>query len=102
LLAVLDAGGSGEAPLAELASLGAGWGVVAGWWVEALAFVVVGVSGEEPGVVPDLDGAGGDAELCGDFGQGEHAGVAEPLVAAAQLVVVADVADDEVEHPGFG
>ena len=80
----------------------AGWGVGAWRWVEALAFVVVGVCGEESGVVPDLDGAGGDAELCGDLGQGEHAGVAEALLAAAQLVVVADVADDErVEGAAF-
>ena len=35
-------------------------------------------------------------------GQGEHAGVAESLLAAAQLVVVADVADDEpVEGAAF-
>ena len=55
-------------------------GVGPGGGVEALAFVVVRVCGEESGVVPDLDGAGGDAELCGDLGQGEHAGVAEALL----------------------
>jgi hypothetical protein len=60
------------------------------------------VPGDESGVVPGLDGSGGDAELCGDLGQGEHAGVAEPLLAAAQLIVVADVADDElVEGAAF-
>jgi hypothetical protein len=60
------------------------------------------VSGDEPGVVPGLDGSGGDAELCGDLVQGEHAGVAESLFAAGQLVVVADVADDEpVEGAAF-
>ena len=95
-------GSGGAASLAEFASLCAGWGVGAGRGVEALAFVVVGVPGEEPGVVPGLDSSGGDAELCGDLGQGEHAGVAEPLLAAAQLVVVADVADDErVEGAAF-
>ena len=42
------------------------------------------------------------AELAGDLGQGEHAGVAESLLAAAQAVVVADVADDErVEGAAF-
>src|SRR5207344_1276393 len=62
----------------------------------------VGVPGDEPGVVPGLDGSGGDAELAGELGQGEHAGVAESLLAAAQVVVVADVADDErVEGAAF-
>ena len=56
----------------------------------------------EPGVVPGLDGSGGDAEPCGGFGQGGHAGVAEALFAAAQPVVVADVADGEpVEGAAF-
>jgi len=40
------------------------------------------VAGEESGVVPDLDGSGGDGEVGGDLGQGEQAGVAEPLLAA--------------------
>src|ERR1700733_12702120 len=75
LPAALGVGGCGEASLAELASLCADWGVGAWREVEALAFVVVWVSGEETGVVPDLDGAGGHVELCGDLGQGEHAGV---------------------------
>jgi hypothetical protein len=79
-----------------------GWRVLAGWRVEALALVVVGVPGDEPGVVPGLDGSGRDAELAGELGQGEHAGVAESLLAAAQVVVVADVADDErVERAAF-
>jgi hypothetical protein len=82
LLAALGVSGCGEASLAELASLCADWGVGAWRGVEALAFVVVGVSGEETGVVPDLDGAGGHVELCGDLGQGEHAGVEQPLAAA--------------------
>jgi hypothetical protein len=46
-------------------------------------------------VVPGLDGSGGYAEAAGDLGQGEQAVVAESLLAAAQLVLVADVADDE-------
>jgi hypothetical protein len=94
--------GAGGAPFAELASLCPGWRVLAGWRVEALAFVVVGVAGDESGVVPGLDGSGGHAELAGELGQGEHAGVAESLLAAAQAVVVADVADDErVEGAAF-
>ncbi len=58
------AGGGGEesGSLAELASLGAGRGVGAGRRVEALALVVVGVAGDEAGVVPGLDGSGGHAE----------------------------------------
>jgi hypothetical protein len=88
-------GEAGGASLAEFASLRPGWGVGAGRRVEALAFVVVGVSGDEPGVVPGLDGSGGHAEQRGGFGQGEQAGVAESLLAAAQVVVVADVADGE-------
>ena len=35
-------------------------------------------------VVPGLDGSGGHAELAGELGQGEHAGVAESLLAAGQ------------------
>jgi len=93
---------AGDASFAELASLGAGWRVLAGRRVEALAFVVEGVAGDEPGVVPDLDGFGGHAEAAGHLGQGEHAGVAESLLAAAEPVVVADVADDEpVEGAAF-
>ena len=63
---------------------------------EALAFVVAGVAGDEPGVVPGLDGFGGHAEQGGYLGEGEHAGVAESLFAGAQLVVVADAHDYQV------
>jgi hypothetical protein len=67
-----------------------------------LALVVEGVPGDESGVVPGLDGSGGYAEAAGDFGEGEHAGVAESLFAAAQAVLVADVADGEpVEWAAF-
>lgn len=90
------------ASFAELASLRAGWRVGAGRRAEALALVVEGVAGDEPGVVPDLDGLGGHAEAVGHLGQGEHAGVAEPLLATAEPVFVADVADDEpVEGAAF-
>ena len=90
------------ASFAEFASLCPGWRVGAGGRVEALAFVVVGVPGDEPGVVPYLDGFGGHPEAGGHLGQGEHAGVAESLFAAAQPVFVADVADDEpVEGAAF-
>ena len=41
--------------------------------VEAPTFVVLGVPGDEPGVVPDLDGFGGYPEAVGHLGQGEHA-----------------------------
>ena len=52
--------------------------------------------------MPGLDGSGGHAETVGDLGQGEHAGVTESLFAAAEPVLVADVADDEpVEGAAF-
>jgi hypothetical protein len=92
---VCGGGVAGEASFAEFASLCSGRGVGAGRRVEALAFVVEGVPGDEPGVVPGLDGSGGHAETAGDLGQGEQAGVAEALLAAAQPVLVADVADHE-------
>jgi hypothetical protein len=60
------------------------------------------VPGDEPGVVPYLDGFGGHPEAVGHLGQGEHARVEESLLAAAQSVLVADVADDEpVEGAAF-
>jgi hypothetical protein len=60
------------------------------------------VPGDEPGVVPGLDGSGGYAEQGGGLGEGEHAGVAESLLEAAQVVVVADVAGGEpVEGAAF-
>src|SRR5713101_4225036 len=90
------------ASFAEFASLCPGWRVGAGRRVEAFAFVVEGVPGDESGVVPYLDGFGGHAEAVGHLGQGEHAGVAESLLAAAQAVFVADVGDDEpVEGAAF-
>ncbi len=94
-------GVAGDASFAEFASLCPAGRVLAGRRVEAFAFVVEGVPGDEPGVVPCLDGSAGHAEAAGDLGQGEHAGVAESLFAAAEPVVVADVADDEpVEGAG--
>jgi hypothetical protein len=94
--------GSGGASFAEFASLCPGRRVLAGRRVEALALVVAGVAGDEPGVVPDLDGFGGHSQAAGHLGQGEHAGVTESLLAAAQPVFVADVADDEaVERAAF-
>jgi hypothetical protein len=98
-----SSGGSGAvggseaegASFAELASLCPGWRVLAGWRVEALAFVVEGVTGDEPGVVPGLDRCGGHAEQGGYLGQGEHAGGAESLFAVAQLVVGADAHDHQ-------
>src|SRR5262249_11536963 len=90
------------ASFAEFASLCPGRRVGAGRRGEALALVVVGVPGDEPGVVPDLDGFGGHAEAAGHLRQGERGGVTESLLAAAQPVLVADVADDEaVEGAAF-
>jgi putative transposase len=68
---------------AEGDSLVGGRGVGAGRVVEDFAFVVISVAADNSGVVPGLDGAGGDAERCGGFVEGEQAGVAEALAAAA-------------------
>jgi hypothetical protein len=51
--------------------------------VEHLAFVVVALAADKTGVAPRFDRACGHAELAGYFFQGEHAGVAEALLAAA-------------------
>jgi len=63
--------------------------------VERLAFIVVALASDNTGVAPGFDRAGGHAELVGHLVQGEHAGVAEPLLPAPQPVFVADVADDQ-------
>jgi hypothetical protein len=70
--------------------------------VERLALIVVTLAADKTGVAPGLDRAGGHAELAGHLAQGEHAGVAEPLLSAAQPVFVADVTDDQgVEGAAF-
>jgi hypothetical protein len=64
-------------------SLVFGWWVGAGWVVEHLSFVVVALAVDESGVAPLFDGGGGHAEAVGGFVEGEQAGVAEAVVAAA-------------------
>jgi transposase len=64
------------------ASLVAGWRVGAGRVVEDFAFVVIPLPADNSGVVPDLDGTGGHAELLGHLGERDQAGVEEPLAAA--------------------
>ena len=57
-----------------LAGLAAGFGSVrlgGGFRVEAFAFVVEAVSGDDAVVMPFLDGAGAHAEVVGDLGDGE-------------------------------
>jgi hypothetical protein len=67
----------------------AGVSLVFGWWVwvgrvvEHLAFVVVPLAADKSGVAPLFDGGGGHAEAVGGFVEGEQAGVAEAVVAAA-------------------
>ena len=51
------------------ASLVAGWWVGSGRVVEDLAFVVIPLPADNSGVVPDLDGAWGDAEQFGYLGE---------------------------------
>ena len=65
------------------ASLVAGWRVGAGRVVENFAFVVIPLAGDNSGVVPDSDGAGGHAELPGHLVQRDQAGVEQSLAAAA-------------------
>jgi len=67
----------------ELASLGPGRWVGAGRVVEVLSLVVIPVAGDKAGVMPCLDGGGMDAEQGGHLVEGEQAGVAEALFAAA-------------------
>jgi hypothetical protein len=71
------------------------------WWVggvgpvvEHFAVVVVAQPADKSGAPPVFDGGWSDGELVGEFGGGEHAGVAEALAAAAQPVGVDDVVDD--------
>ena len=65
------------------ASLVAGWRVGAGRVVEDFAFVVIPLPADNSGVVPDLDGAGGHAELPGHLAERDQPGVEQPLAAAA-------------------
>src|SRR5260370_26071126 len=54
-----------------------------GWVVEVLAFVVIPLGTDNSGAPPGLDRVGVDAVGGGGFGEGEHAGGAQPLAAAA-------------------
>src|SRR6266567_1323812 len=75
-------GGSGVlGPAAGLRPVGRVAGV--GRVVEELSFVVIAGAGDNPGSAPGLDGVVVDAVGGGGFGEGEHAGVAEALAAAA-------------------
>ena len=65
------------------ASLVAGWRVGSGRVVEDLAFVVIPLPADNSGVVPDLDGGGGDAEQPGHLGERDQPGIQQPLAAAA-------------------
>jgi transposase len=51
--------------------------------VEVFAFVVIPLAADNPGAPPFLDGVVGDAVGSGGFGEGEQAGVAQPVAAAA-------------------
>ena len=64
------------------ASLVGGRRVGSGRVVEDLAFVVVPLPADNSGVVPDLDGAGGHAELLGHLGERDQSGVEQSLAAA--------------------
>src|SRR5208283_511893 len=64
------------------ASLVGGRRVGSGRVVEDFAFVVVPLPADNSGVVPDLDGAGGHAELLGHLGERDQAVVEQSLAAA--------------------
>ena len=64
------------------ASLVGGRRVGSGRVVEDFAFVVISLPCDNSGVVPDLDGAGGHAELLGHLGERDQSGVEQPLAAA--------------------
>jgi hypothetical protein len=64
------------------ASLVGGRRVGAGRVVEDFAFVVIPLTADNSGVVPDLDGAGGHVEQGGHLGERDQAGVEQPLAAA--------------------
>jgi hypothetical protein len=64
-------------------SLVAGWWVGSGRVVEDLSFVVIPLPADNSGVVPDFDGAGGDAGLLGHLAERDLAGAGQPLAAAA-------------------
>jgi transposase len=64
------------------ASLVGGRRVGAGRVVEDFAFVVIPLPADNSGVVPDLDGAGGNAEQGGHLGERDQPGVEQPLAAA--------------------
>src|SRR6266567_1021172 len=65
------------------ASLVEGRRVGAGRVVEDFAFIVISLAGDNSGVVPDLDGAGGHAEQAGHLAERDQPGVEQPLAAAA-------------------
>ena len=64
------------------ASLVGGRRVGSGRVVEDFSFVVVPLPADNSGVVPDLDGAGGHAELLGHLGERDQAVVEQALAAA--------------------
>jgi putative transposase len=64
------------------ASLVPGGRIGAGRVVEDFAFIVIPLATDNSGVVPDLDGAGGHAELLGHLAERDQPGVEQPLVAA--------------------
>jgi hypothetical protein len=71
--------------LAGVLDLGGGGAGLAGV-VEAGAAVVGQAPGDQAEPVPAFDAGGVGAEFAGDLVEGEQAGLAEPLVVAAQPV----------------
>jgi len=79
-----DSGGEAAAHAFDQARVARG-----GWLVEPFVLVVGLVAGEESGVVPVFDGGGVDAELLGELAGSEHAGGAEPVTMAGELMEAA-------------
>ncbi len=70
------------------------WVAGGGWLVEPFVLVVGLVGDEQAGVVPVLDGGQVHAEPLGELAGGEHAGGAEPVTVAGELVGAAEFEHD--------
>src|ERR1035437_8919504 len=88
----MTAGGDGCGCGLLVASAAVGWAVLAGVVeVGAGAGGPAGRGGASP--LPDLDRVGGDAELCGDLVEREHARGSESLVVGRDAAVAAQLGE---------
>src|ERR1035437_816628 len=90
----MTAGGDGCGCGLLVASAAAGWAGRAGG-VEVGAAAVDPPAGDVPSPLPDLDRVGGDAELCGDLVEREHARGSESLVVGRDAAVAAQLGEGD-------